>query len=350
MWSDIFINLTILTSFIFVGGQFFKNKSFYGRLLLKDKLMVGIFTGVLGIVLMEYGVKVQDLVFDLRYLAIILAAMSGGPISALLSATIIGIMRICLFGMSDHAIIACFTAIFVGIGCAIIVRTSISIGKKWIYLNVCILLLSFVFLLYTVNNIYIYVIYLGINIIAGYIIFFSANYVHESNEMYRSVKKQATVDFLTGLQNVRQFDFLLHYYVEKSVERGNSLSLLLLDIDHFKKVNDTYGHTAGDEVLKQIAAIFQQQSSVPDLVFRKGGEEFTILLPNSGLSKAIEVGERIRSAVEKHSFVLTDGTKLVVTISIGASMYIHSIDEFVEAADHALYHAKHLGRNRISMM
>ncbi len=130
--------------------------------------------------------------------------------------------------------------------------------------------------------------------------------------------------------------------------KNNSLRLLLIDIDHFKYVNDTYGHPAGDEVLKQMGRILREISTFLDLVFRKGGEEFVLLIPKKGLAYGSRLGEQIRNAVEKHSFQLLNGTKIKITVSVGISAYKESTEQFIQAADDALYYSKRNGRNQVN--
>ena len=103
--------------------------------------------------------------------------------------------------------------------------------------------------------------YLISSIITGYITFISANYVLQSNELFQTMKQYATIDALTGLGNVRQFDLEMNRHISNKHLKNDSLCLLLIDIDHFKHVNDTYGHPAGDEVLKQVGRILREMSA-----------------------------------------------------------------------------------------
>lgn len=162
------------------------------------------------------------------------------------------------------------------------------------------------------------------------------------------MKQYATIDALTGLGNVRQFDLEMNRHIGNKRMKNDSLCLLLIDIDHFKSVNDTYGHPAGDEVLKQIGCILREISTFPDLAFRKGGEEFALLIPKKGLAYGMRMGEQVRTAVENHSFQLLNGTSIKITVSVGISVYEESPDQFIQAADDALYYSKRNGRNQVS--
>jgi diguanylate cyclase (GGDEF)-like protein len=130
----------------------------------------------------------------------------------------------------------------------------------------------------------------------------------------------------------------------------NPLSLLMLDIDHFKTINDTHGHAAGDNVLRTVAASIKSQLRNVDMVFRYGGEEFLILLSNTGRDAAKMVGERLRQATQAQDY-WADGTRIELTVSLGCSTLLpaESAESLLRRADSALYVAKREGRNRLAM-
>jgi diguanylate cyclase len=224
----------------------------------------------------------------------------------------------------------------------------ISIFTKWIWFNAYSLSILILPLYILFKDLYVVALYLVCCIVAAYITFVSTSYVLQSNELFQMMKHYATIDALTGLGNVRQFDLEMNRHISNKRMKNDSLCLLLIDIDHFKYVNDTYGHPAGDEVLKQIGRILREMSTFPDLAFRKGGEEFALLIPKKGIAYGIRMGEQIRTVVEKHSFQLSDGTKIKITVSVGISEYAESPDQFIQAADDALYYSKKNGRNKVS--
>ena len=139
--------------------------------------------------------------------------------------------------------------------------------------------------------------YLISSIITGYITFISANYVLQSNELFQTMKQYATIDALTGLGNVRQFDLEMNRHISNKHLKNDSLCLLLIDIDHFKHVNDTYGHQRRRSV-KTSRAYFARNVSISGFGFRKGGEEFALLIPRKEMAYGIHVGEQTRIAVE----------------------------------------------------
>jgi len=172
-------------------------------------------------------------------------------------------------------------------------------------------------------------------------------------EAYQKLERLAAVDGLTNIANRRHFDEVFGVEWSRAMRETESISLLMIDIDCFKQYNDSYGHLAGDECLKIVAALFQKQLQRPtDLVARYGGEEFVVLLPGTHARGAMKIAERIRKAVLAlqlpHENSLANDC---VTISLGAAtvapMLKHQSDELLHSADQALYEAKAAGRNRV---
>jgi two-component system cell cycle response regulator len=162
--------------------------------------------------------------------------------------------------------------------------------------------------------------------------------------------EQAVIDQLTGLHNRRYMETHLAALTAQSVARGKDLSLLMLDIDYFKAINDTYGHDAGDDVLREFARRMKKTVRGIDLVCRLGGEEFVVVMPEADISVAYSVAERIRERVAVVPFPIRDGTEHVqATISIGVAMLRagDSAETLLKRADEALYSAKRAGRNRV---
>jgi diguanylate cyclase len=169
-------------------------------------------------------------------------------------------------------------------------------------------------------------------------------------------RQQVTTDALTGLKNRRAFDAAFQQAVEHPNPSAAPLTLLLVDIDLFKKVNDTYGHLIGDRVIRYVGSILSANIKGKDTVARIGGEEFAILLPDTPLANAARVGEALRNAVE-HSRLRIAGLGTAsgiggVTISIGITSYHQgeAYDDFMGRADQALYFSKNNGRNRVSLL
>jgi len=170
-------------------------------------------------------------------------------------------------------------------------------------------------------------------------------------DMLTRVENLAIMDPLTGLFNRRRFESILANEFKRAARYQNPLSCLMIDIDHFKSVNDTFGHQTGDMVLKEVAGIIQTTIREVDTAARWGGEEFVVLSPNTSRENAKRVAERIRSAFTSHAFAGIDGQRVTISIGISGtpSPSIDTKDKLIHAADVALYEAKKNGRNRVEV-
>jgi diguanylate cyclase (GGDEF)-like protein len=173
----------------------------------------------------------------------------------------------------------------------------------------------------------------------------------ENVDLHEAIQRQAVTDELTGLFNHRRFQEVMAIEVERTRRFGQELGLIMLDIDNFKRVNDTYGHLQGDLVLREVARVLRESSREVDEPARYGGEEMAVALPQTGLEGAFEFAERVRQRIEALQIELLDGDgTLRVTASFGAASLPHSAkvdkDALVAAADAALYRAKRSGKNR----
>ncbi len=172
------------------------------------------------------------------------------------------------------------------------------------------------------------------------------NLNHELLELNKKLSQLSATDPLTAIFNRRKLFELLGLEVEKTKRYGRPLSLIILDLDHFKRVNDTFGHDTGDAVLKTTTNIISGVIRNTDIFARYGGEEFIIALPETALAGAAALAEKIRVAVEYHLFPAVGR----ITVSIGASEYSgNETDALVKRADEALYAAKRKGRNRVEL-
>jgi len=160
----------------------------------------------------------------------------------------------------------------------------------------------------------------------------------------------SNTDHLTGLFNRRYLMEALGKEVQRSLRKRNNLSLIILDIDHFKQVNDSYGHLQGDIVLQKVALQLQKELRAYDTAARYGGEEFIAVLPDSTLEEAVFVANRVRTSIQSTGFS-GELSRLSLTVSIGvtnlSSLGCTTVDSFIKSADDALYRAKANGRNRV---
>ena len=165
---------------------------------------------------------------------------------------------------------------------------------------------------------------------------------------YTKNVNMAMTDALTGVYNRRYFDAHSKNLVDQAHNLGKPLLFIMVDIDHFKKVNDTYGHQAGDVVIKDIAKILNEQVRLTDMVARFGGEEFVVIMPNTSQSDGEAVAERLRLKVENYSFKISETESINKTMSLGVAMLMpgEDKDKLLARADKALYEAKESGRNK----
>ncbi|MFW6298693.1 MAG: GGDEF domain-containing protein, partial [Bacillota bacterium] len=169
-------------------------------------------------------------------------------------------------------------------------------------------------------------------------------------ETNKKLEKLSTLDPLTHLPNRRYFEDQVNYEVAISRRYQLSASFLMIDIDHFKEINDTYGHEAGDRVLVELSGILRQNVRDSDTVCRYGGEEFMLLLSHTDINGANILANRLRAIVETHTFN-KDETPIKITISIGVAPLLHNLETpyktTYKLVDEALYKAKEKGRNQV---
>ncbi len=181
-----------------------------------------------------------------------------------------------------------------------------------------------------------------------------SNVLYRLSSLNREVKKLnklVMIDGLTGMYNLRFFERQLEVESKRSQRYGPLCALILFDLDHFKRINDCYGHPRGNQILKEAARRILEAIRKTDFAARYGGEEFAVLLPSTDLRRAVRVAERIRRGISDTPFDLPGLPPIVLTISGGVAEFSNhfcaSSRSFVSAADKALYQAKRLGRNRI---
>ncbi|MBK5240472.1 diguanylate cyclase [Clostridium sp.] len=355
MFRDLFVNGTILISFIFISSQIFKGHFLGLSVSYNDKFFFGLTQGILGIILMLFTIDITTgVILDFRHISIILAALYGGAFASIIAGITISIFRIVYFGVSTSAIIAASNMFLVAVVCAILSKLNLNNLKKFNYMNfISSIIISVTFLLVIKDSTTLIFTLLNFGVASfsiGILAYYISNYMHTSIKLLNRLKQESTIDFLTGLNNVRQFDNTLNQSFLNVIDKNERLSILIIDIDFFKKVNDTYGHLSGDAVLHQLGTLLSISSRSFDTVSRIGGEEFSVILPDCPSHQAIEVAERLRVSVETYQFIISDEVKINITISIGAATYpdnVADLDNLINEADNALYSAKRTGRNKV---
>jgi len=355
--KGLFINAAILVSFLFIGGQFLRENTLSHNATYRIRLLGGISAGVLGSTLMLFSVQVSPtFILDFRQLALVVISIYGGVFSSLIAGLMIGFVRLIYFGFSTTSIVGFVTALIISIGCGLISKMRIAEKKKWLYMIIYCLLISLVAYSILLKEFYMLIkvfIPYGFGMcILSFVMYYCAKYITISNALIRRLKEESSKDFLTGLNNVRNFDSLFNNAMKAAKHNQESISILLIDVDFFKGINDTYGHISGDAVLKEIALLIPKSCRSFDIVSRNGGEEFSVILLDCPAKRAVEIGERIRRTIEAHSFVLPGGKEIHITVSIGVAAYpdtTKDIESLIKKADSALYKAKGSGRNKVCL-
>lgn len=355
MLNDLFLNGAIVIAVISLGNQLLIEHDINPLASWRLKIFFSTMAGFLGMLLMINSVQIMPgVILDFRNIAILLSAIYCGFLPSIITALIIGTFRLLYAGLSFSSIIGAIAALAIGILCGVISTLHITKAKKWIYMTSCLLIVPAILFPIIISNNQILMVktlfsYLISVTIVSILVYSFIRYIDLSKYTYRKYQNESVKDYLTGVNNVRQFDRHLNQIIS-SLTTESLITLLYIDVDYFKKVNDTYGHQNGDKVLTDMGKILLSKSNHRDFVYRNGGEEFCVLMTDCPRDKIPEVAERIRSAVRDHKFHLLDGQTIHVTVSIGVAVYpdsVEDIDQLVEKADQALYEAKRTGRDRV---
>ncbi len=350
-------NLTFLTTTLFFGNLILKWLS--KRIDIHSlyvKLVSGVFAGVIGIMLTKYfSFRLSDMiVLDLRQVAIILSFYFGGALSSLVTAVIIGVYRLFLIDpINFSSFIGFFNAIFTFIVTGFFIKKGKELVlSQWVRMMFGILLVYglSVFSVLGEKAFFTIIIFSLFYIPAVLFVYYLLRYMKRTDDALLLMREAVNLDFLTGLHNPRAFEKMFEQKTINIAHQAQPFSLLMFDLDHFKQVNDTYGHLNGDVVLIQVAQLLQTTMRSNDYCARKGGEEFAAILNDCNVEKTLKIAESIRKKVECHPFELEDGQIIQITISIGISCYPQDqpINMF-EQADRALYLAKSSGRNQVKL-
>lgn len=351
--KELLANLGILTSLLFIYTQISSVSPLSKNSNLKVKLGLGFLGGLLSNILMLYSMHIGDTIIDLRHIPILLLTFYGGAIPAFVSMVLVIIGRF-FIGFNISSYIAVLLIVSIILGVTIIANTKATKNTK-IFLMLAfsnfVYSLVFAFLIKDLFTLIILIpSYWTISFIAGYIAFYIIEYIRNSQELFHRYKAESTIDGLTGLNNFRRFDEIFNSLISSIESKKEKLALLYIDIDFFKKINDTYGHKEGDVVLRDLGAILKNTTRSFDIVSRNGGEEFSAILLDCPLGRAVEISENIRQTVERHRFTLNSGEAIFITISIGVACYDETTTDLtalIEDADKALYQAKRTGRNKV---
>lgn len=352
MLQSLFNNFTLLTTVIFFGYMI-KNK-IQDRLKKPrtTRMLVGFALGLLGVMLMYYHFPISGhAVADFGQLPILISTLMGGGFSGVIATLMIAFYRLMfLHGFGMHSVIAAINSpLTLLIGLWVLRGRNTTVRRLVLALTLsasC--TAAFMAILSNGRPFKEIGLFIPLLIAAGLFTFSMLRYLRNRDDSIRSMREAANRDFLTSLYNSRAFELKMKQKIAVAKRDKIPFTLLLVDIDHFKQVNDRYGHPAGDAVLLQIANVMRETFRPGDHIARKGGEEFVILVDHCDAEQIKVIAERLRSNVENHAFILPDGGELRLTISAGSATYpnVHE-EELVVKADQALYQAKKAGRNRV---
>lgn len=350
--QELIANFSIVTAYLFLVNQIvFRKRGLHSPITFTHQIQTGLMAGLLGIVLMIFTVYLDGTFIDFRQIALVIAAMQGGFVAPVLTGVIIFLMRMFAFGeVTTATVVAAVNTMIIAFSVGFLFKSKLTYWRKWIYsLVICNLLTSIVFYVNLGEQSGIpIIIYIVMMSAGGWFTAYLSQFLAQTKAHSDKMEREATVDYLTGLNNHRTFDDKFNAALQAAADKQECLSIALVDIDFFKSVNDRYGHSNGDTVLKQIGDLLKQTTRSFDSVSRNGGEEFSVLMYDTPHEHALLIAERIRYAVEHYDFILTDGMIIYLTVSIGVATYPDtSRDDLIDQADDALYHAKSEGRNAV---
>lgn len=354
MFRELFINFTILATLLFFGNVFF-NRFRKSSLAVNSSSWLPWFTGValgvVGIVMMEFSFPIGDnSVIDLRQTAIIMGVYVAGIPGGLGASLIIAAFRFFFFGnFGLSSYVGAINALVTFLLVILVLKKGQLEPKRWaaaFAVQFFVLIIS-LYIMVGSTTFAIVPVYSVIIAGTGVFTFLMLRHLKNSNELFAFMEDAAHRDFLTGLHNPRAFHLVYDRCVKRAQKNGEEFGLILLDIDHFKRVNDTYGHPAGDVVLRQLGKILASCAPLDGYAARNGGEEFAMVVDRRAEEAVVRIAERIRLAVEEHDFALEDGTRLKLTISLGYGLSdAGSPKTLFRRVDDALYRAKENGRNQ----
>ncbi|MED5047348.1 diguanylate cyclase [Bacillus siamensis] len=352
MLKELFLNLTILITFNYLFTLLFKESLSYKEDRPMFQLLKGAACGLLGVFLIAFGFSYSDSIIDLRNIPIIIAALYGGWVSTAVAFAIIVAGRI-LINFNASAIFS-----IAAVGIIAILSVAVLRGKKPDRRRAFVMLL-FSNVIFTLTLLFLVpeqpagtlVYYWLISTLGGMLSLYIIKHEADARLLFKKYKFQANYDFLTGIFNKRKFEEISRLLYDRASRSASSqLALIYLDIDHFKQINDQYGHYEGDQVLKELGTRLRLLISSSDPSARIGGEEFAVLIPNCTYTKGLHLAEEIRQTMDGNPILLTSGDTIFVTVSIGIAHYPTNTADpqtLPLIADRMLYKAKTSGRNQV---
>lgn len=353
-YDGFFLNLCVLITALFLYKEIIK-RNYFEMQTVSIAILNGLLSGLLAAILMRFSIETSmNSIIDLRIVPFMLVILYGNWLSSFTTAVIIIFARF-MIGVNAYSVT---NIIFILVSWVIFYYCFKKIKNRWVSIIVMLTLSNVVYTVLTVIltagkdlNLLLISTYWIICILGGLISVYMMDYLTETEIIFKENRYHARTDPLTGLNNVRSFEFSFNKAKNKLEKSNENFSIMILDIDHFKQVNDRYGHIEGDLVLKKLAEILKMSQNSNDIISRNGGEEFSVLLNDCTHKEAYEKADALRKIVENSFFILKNGTiSIHITISIGIATYNDTtieIDQLYDQADQALYLAKNSGRNKV---
>lgn len=354
MFIDFFLNFAIIITLISLFHQHVDHSVVNRQSSFWKKSGYGLLMGSWGALLMQFTIDLyHGLIMDLRHIPLLYAALYAGPGPAIIAAVVIAFARLSIGGGAAAgyamAFLVCSTIGFIVIASKIR-RLWASVFSMLLLSNIAFLFISYPLAddlqTYAVAN----MLYWLFSFAGGFLTIHTSQYLRKTKLLFKEYEEKAYTDSLTGLNNVRRFDTAMNNAIERISAEHGTLALAMIDIDFFKKINDTYGHPTGDEMLSQLGQLLRDQLPEKMIVSRNGGEEFSVIMEGVHPKEAMDRAEQVRLAVERATFQTEDGRAIQMTISIGVAMFPDiPAEDVYRMADAALYNAKRSGRNKVCL-
>ena len=353
---DLLHNLTLLMSGFYLLGKLSPHPITVDS-KRSVRILYGISLSILSWLLMQLTIEpAPGVLVDLRHIPVIVAAYFAGPLPTMIVTSVIILYRFSI-NLNSSAYAAALFIILIAVGTSLLVKwlpiyskrtfTMVTVYATVLHGIVLIYVLADTGLLFDILSVV-----LPASFISSWLALVIIRDIRLTKQSMRTWQQTAQRDFLTGLHNFRAFTDHFDDLKQQTILQQHEVALITIDIDHFKHVNDTFGHEAGDEVLRQFASRLRDGVTDAGFISRNGGEEFSILVEQLTDAKVLALAEQLRERIATSPFQLSNGTQLPLTASFGVALFPKStseIQQLVTDADVALYHSKQNGRNRVTL-
>lgn len=353
---DLFHNLTLLMSGFYLLGKLSPHPITVDS-KRSVRILYGISLSLLSWMLMQLTIEpVPGVLVDLRHIPVIVAAYFAGPLPTAIVTIVIILYRFSI-SLNSSAYAAALFITLIAVGTSLLVKWLPIYSKRTFTLvTVYATVLHGIVLIYVLADskliMDILSVVLPASFISSWLALVITRDIRLTKQSMRTWQQTAQRDFLTGLHNFRAFTDHFDDLKQQTILQQHEVALITVDIDHFKHVNDTFGHEAGDEVLRQFASRLRDGVTDAGFISRNGGEEFSVLVEQLTDVKVLALAEQLRERIATSPFQLSNGTQLPLTASFGVAHFPKStsqIQQLVTDADVALYHSKQNGRNRVTL-